>query len=74
MVEAWGDPDQPCGYWPHAHTNSAGKTTSWPPTGAFRDDATWEFATEHGFLWLAVYPAGDCTIEGRARVSLSDSG
>jgi hypothetical protein len=71
MVEAWGAPDQPCGYGDKPHMRD-GKVTTHPVTGKFNDDGQWDFWTEHGFLHMAVWVPDACTIKGRARVQLTE--
>lgn len=71
MIEAWGDPDTPCGYEGKPHMRD-GKVTTHPLTGKFRDKGSWEFWTARGFLWVAVWPLADCTMSGRARIQLTE--
>lgn len=71
MIESWGDPDQPCGYGNKPHMRD-GKVTTHPVTGEFRDRGQWSFATKRGFLWVAVWVPSACTIQGRARIQLTE--
>jgi hypothetical protein len=71
MVEAWGTPDQPCGYGDKPHMRD-GKVTTHPVTGKFNDDGQWDFWTERGLLCMAVWVPDACTIKGRARVQLTE--
>lgn len=57
---AWGDSTELAGYWP-----LAGDGTN-PITGRLQDDGSWDFVSdEPPYLWLAIYPADDCTLTGR---------
>lgn len=71
MLAAWGQKDQPCGYYPHEKSNIDG--TSYPLTGRFRDDAGFTFASNHvPWLWLAVWVGGGCTLSGRFRIAADE--
>ena len=71
MIEAWGDPDNPCGLGRKPAMRD-GKPTTHPTTGKFADGGQWDFWTARGFLWMAVWPLADTTIKGRARIQLTE--
>lgn len=63
-----GTTTQPCGYWPHSKSTGQGNPSGQPVTGRWRDDASfsyWTVGPRAPWLYLAVYPLGDCTVHGR---------
>lgn len=71
LIEGWGNPHNPCGYYPHHHHNEDGYTDH-PVTGKLRDRASWHFNSDSGRLWVAVWPTEDCTGYGRARIQIHE--
>jgi hypothetical protein len=58
---AVGGPDIPAGYYPTNDTSNAKNLTGW-----LKDDNSWYFESQHApWLWVAVYTAKSCYVEGR---------
>lgn len=68
LVQAYGSPLEPGGYFPRRHTNDKGKTTDNPITGVMLDDASQQFATTDGFLWVYIWPQSGSRFHGRAKL------
>lgn len=69
FVEAWGDFDNPAGYWPGAKTNDPVSTL----TGKVRDSLSWEFVSaDPPFLWLAVWCVDAATFSATMRVIIEE--
>jgi len=68
LAQAYGDPDQPGGYYPKKHTNEAGKKTTAPVTGVLFDDGSQPFVTRACFLWVYVWPLADTMFHGRLKL------
>ena len=72
LAQAYGDPEQPGGYWPKLHTNDQGKRTTHPPTGVLFDDASQAFVTVGCFLWVYVWPVETTMFHGRLKLVPED--
>jgi hypothetical protein len=63
LMYAWGNAEQPGGYWPKKHTNRDRETTTAPLTGVWQDDASFGYVTPvFPALWVAIYPDRDTVI------------
>ena len=61
LVMSWGDADSAAGYSPRAEGDPGAVVT-----GNLKDDAGWEFWSEHPpWLWVAEYAPVSCFISGR---------
>jgi hypothetical protein len=64
LLGAWGDAEQPCGYYPRSHTGSDGQITDAPITGLFLDDGGFDYHTfGQPVVWVAIYPDRDTKIK-----------
>ena len=64
LLAAWGDADQPGGYYPGAKTGEDGEPTGDTVTGKLLDDAGFDYHTfGQPVLWLAIYPTAACKLE-----------
>ena len=64
LLQAWGDHFKAAGYFP------LGDLETDPVTGKMDDGGSWDFVSDDSpHLWLAVFPADDCTLTGRLYVA-----
>lgn len=65
LLQAWGSPFQPEGYYPKQYSDPNGETSA-PVTGRMVDDASWDYASERSpWIWVATFTEVSCNVEGR---------
>ena len=66
LLGAWGDEEQPGGYWPGQKTGDDGSATGDPLTGILLDDGGFayrSFQPNPGVIYIAVYTKAACKIK-----------
>ena len=66
LLYAYGDENQPCGYFPRRLKGDDGDATGAPITGRHFDDSPWSYlcaAGDPAIVWVDVYPDRDCTLK-----------
>ena len=66
LLGAWGDEQQPGGYWPGSKTDDVGTATDDPLTGVLLEDAGFPYRSlppNPGVIYVAVYTKAACKIK-----------